>query len=68
MTRENAKALLPIIKAYAEGKEIEIFDKTIKMWKTIMLPYFNCDSNIYRIKSEQKKEWHYDKKRSKKTS
>lgn len=27
MTRENAKALLPIIKAYAEGKHIQLKDK-----------------------------------------
>ena len=36
------------------GKEIEIFDKTMKMWKTAMLPHFDCDSNIYRIKPEPK--------------
>lgn len=53
MTREDAKVLLPIIQAYAEGKEIEIFDKTTKMWKTAMLPHFDCDSNIYRIKPER---------------
>ena len=50
MTREEAKTMLPIIQAYAEGKEIEIFDKTTKMWKTAMLPHFDCDSKIYRIK------------------
>ncbi|MQN11847.1 hypothetical protein F7D95_03195 [Prevotella copri] len=50
MTREEAKVLLPIIQAYAEGKEIEIFDKTTKMWKTAMLPHFDCDSKNYRIK------------------
>lgn len=54
MTREDAKVLLPIIQAYAEGKEIEIFDKTTKMWKTAMLPHFDCDSNFYRIKPESK--------------
>ena len=54
MTREEAKTMLPIIQAYAEGKEIEIFDKTMKMWKTAMLPHFDCDSNIYRIKPEPK--------------
>lgn len=54
MTRENAKVLLPIIQAYAEGKEIEIFDNTTKMWKTAMLPHFDCDSNFYRIKPEAK--------------
>ena len=52
MTRENAKALLPIIKAYAEGKEIEIFDCTKKMWETDILPHFDCDSIFYRIKPE----------------
>lgn len=43
MTKEEAKTMLPIIQAYAEGKEIEIFDKTTKMWKTVMLPHFDCD-------------------------
>lgn len=54
MTREEAKTMLPIIQAYAEGKEIEIFDKTTKMWKTAMLPHFDCDSKNYRIKPEPK--------------
>lgn len=54
MTREEAKNMLPIIKAYAEGKEIEIFDKTAKMWKTAMLPHFDCDTKNYRIKPEPK--------------
>lgn len=54
MNRKEAAELLPIIQAYAEGKEIEIFDKTMKMWKTAMLPHFDCDSNIYRIKPERK--------------
>lgn len=54
MNRKETKQLLPIIKAYAEGKEIEIFDKTTKMWKTAILPHFNCDSSFYRIKPEPK--------------
>ena len=52
MDRNQAKALLPIIQAYAEGKEIEIFDCTKKMWETAILPHFDCDSIFYRIKSE----------------
>ena len=52
MDRNQAKALLPIIQAYAEGKEIEIFDCTKKMWKTAILPHFDCDSIFYRIKPE----------------
>lgn len=54
MDRKEAAGLLPIIKAYAEGKEIEIFDNTKKMWKTAMLPHFECDSRFYRIKPEPK--------------
>ena len=52
MDRNQAKALLPIIQAYAEGKEIEIFDWTKKMWETAILPNFDCDSIFYRIKPE----------------
>lgn len=54
MNRKEAAELLPIIQAYAEGKEIEIFDKTMKMWETAMLPHFDCDSKFYRIKPEAK--------------
>ena len=42
--------LQQVIIAGEAGKEIEIFDKTTKMWKTAMLPHFDCDSKIYRIK------------------
>ena len=52
MDRNQAEALLPIIQAYAEGKEIEIFDCTKKMWETAILPHFDCDSIFYRIKPE----------------
>ena len=52
MDRNQAKALLPIIQAYAEWKEIEIFDCTKKMWETAILPHFDCDSIFYRIKPE----------------
>ena len=52
MDRNQAKALLPIIQTYAEGKEIEIFDCTKKMWETAILPHFDCDSIFYRIKPE----------------
>ena len=52
MDRNQAKALLPIIQAYAEGKEIEFFDCTKKMWETAILPHFDCDSIFYRIKPE----------------
>lgn len=50
MNRKQAKEMLPIIKAFAEGKDVEIFDKATKMWETAMLPHFDCDSKNYRIK------------------
>lgn len=53
MNRKEATELLPIIQAYAEGKEIEIFDKT-KKWETAILPHFDCDPSFYRIKPEPK--------------
>ena len=55
MTRENAKALLPIIKAYAEGKSIE--SRCIKgdksLWYDDEDPSFDNDLE-YRIKPEPK--------------
>lgn len=53
MTREEAKELLPIIKAFADGKTIEIYDGE---WCTIPFkdPHFDCAPSLYRIKPEQK--------------
>lgn len=52
ITRENAKELLPIIKAYGEGKKIEYFNG-IK-WEEREELHFSADSSQYRIKSEPK--------------
>ena len=52
ITREDAKKLLPIIKAYSEGKEIQLFNG--KEWINMERPFFNSDPNCYRIKPEQK--------------
>ena len=52
MTRERAKELLPIIQAYAEGKEIEHSLDGRRWFKTC---YPSWSQNlIYRIKPEQK--------------
>ena len=52
MTREEAKELLPIIKAFVDGKTIQRFYKN----EWITLSEFNFDKNpkIYRIKPEPK--------------
>ena len=49
MTREEAKNLLPIIQAFAEGKVIEIFDDEIG-WVKKENPKFNLNPEFYRIK------------------
>ena len=54
MTREEAKELLPIIQAFAEGKTIEICDNI--GWKDLIVesPKFDCKPSCYRIKPEPK--------------
>lgn len=56
MNRQQAKELLPIIQAFAEGKTIErkgILDNESK-WCEVLLPAFNVAISNYRIKPESK--------------
>ena len=54
MNRKEAAELLPIIKAFSEGKEIEVLYKGTKSpWFKIKDMNFN-EGIIYRIKSEPK--------------
>lgn len=53
MTRENAKELLPIIKAYSEGKKIEFLNSGDK-WELLTAPSFDGEHFQYRIKPEPK--------------
>ena len=53
MTREQAKELLPIIQAYAEGKTLQYrVNNENNEWKDINNPAFNDLSSEYRIKPE----------------
>lgn len=54
MTREEAKQLLPVIQAYAEGKTIEFL--TGGTWVAMIdpTPKFDCEPSKYRIKPELK--------------
>lgn len=52
MTREETKELLPIMKAYSEGKEIE-YSYDGKTWIKACFPTWNPNL-IYRIKPEPK--------------
>ena len=51
MTREEAKNLLPIIQAFAEGKTIQLFTNGI--WEGAENPSFE-ELSRYRIKPEPK--------------
>lgn len=50
MTREEAGKLAVIAKAYADGKEIEVYDDEDKEWVSIDDPSFDCHVDRYRIK------------------
>lgn len=52
MTREEAKELLPVIRAYAENKEIELLSDN--EWVEITNPDFTLSPKNYRIKPEPK--------------
>ena len=52
MTREKAKELLPIIKAYSEGKQIQHFE--FGEWIDKEYPNFIDLISFYRIKPESK--------------
>ena len=53
MTREEAKELLPIIKAFAEGKTIQYKNKVNPEWEETDCPIWAKESK-YRIKPEPK--------------
>ena len=56
MTREEAKGLLPIIQAFAEGKTIEVYYGEDQGWHTMVItnPKFELKPSQYRIKPEPK--------------
>ena len=53
MRREEAKELLPMIQAFAEGKTIEVLNSK-EEWIESDNPYFDLPCNLYRIKKELK--------------
>ena len=55
MTREQAKAMLPIMKAFAEGKTLQYrVNNKNNEWEDINNPAFNDLPSEYRIKPEPK--------------
>ncbi len=56
MNRERAKQLLPIIQAFAEGKQIQFRVQYRTDWSDLDEPCWQ-DGNEYRIKPERRKVW-----------
>lgn len=55
MNREQAKELLPIIQAFAEGKAVQTIDKNGEWINCLYINFeFNSSPNSYRIKPEPK--------------
>lgn len=55
MDREQAKELLPIIQAFAEGKTVQTIDKNGEWINCSCINFeFNSSPNSYRIKPEPK--------------
>lgn len=56
MNREQAKAMLPLIQAFAEGKEIQHKNR-YGFWIGVESPCFEGSIENYRIKPEEKWDW-----------
>ena len=55
MNRQQAKELLPIIQAFAEGKIVQTIDKNGEWVDSSCINFeFNSSPNLYRIKPEPK--------------
>ena len=54
LTREEAKELLPVIQAFAEGKVIQCRSSITNEWRDFDEPAFNGVIDNYRIKPEPK--------------
>ena len=52
MTREQAKEMMPIIKAFADGKEIEHYNEETRTWSSNKRLRFTDDPTRYRVKTE----------------
>ena len=56
MNRNRAKELLPIIQAFAEGKDIQYKTELSNGWNKASYPIFS-DEKEYRIKPEPREFW-----------
>lgn len=53
MKQSEAKHFLPIIKAWSEGKTLQLWDSADKVWMDCIIdPNFTSKPELYRIKPE----------------
>lgn len=60
MNREQAKQLLPIIQAFADGSELQVHDTMDGQWLDIKDPWFNDGPERYRVKPKPVERWVLD--------
>lgn len=61
MDKETAKYYLPLVKALAEGKTIQVRKSDIaevEEWVDVYAPEFKLSPDHYRIKPQPKKNWY----------
>jgi hypothetical protein len=59
MTRERAKELLPVIQAWADGKNIQLRGSIHSPWSDTSEPYWQEEYH-YRIKPEPREWWSFE--------
>lgn len=55
MNMTQARGIWPLIKAYGEGKTIQVLSGNA--WKDVADPLFTTDYTRYRVKPEQREIW-----------
>jgi len=59
MNRKEAKALLPVIQAFAEGKDIQYRSEDFEGWRTFCIDSagFENEGFEWRVKPEKQERW-----------
>lgn len=52
MTREETRKAAEVMLAYADGKDLQICGQGSNKWADVVIPVFNWELNLYRIKPE----------------
>ena len=57
MTREHAKAIAPIVKAFGDGEDVQHLKEESGEWHSLMHALFEDQAHRYRIAPKPRKVW-----------